>query len=143
MKRSAVNTPEWLYGITFLIYLLGSSLGHIENGSELSLWIMAMALIITIAVTVLPWTGIQWLHDDHHTRQVSWWIALLIQISSWVMWGLAVFERLQTNLPGFHTRLTFTTLLWAIWLLIFLFTRTPHPLQQKTNPSSTEKREDS
>jgi multidrug efflux pump subunit AcrB len=143
MKPRAINAPEWLYGIAFLVYLIGSSLAHIENGSELSLWIMTMALAVSMSVTVLPWLGIQWLRDDHHVRKISWWIALLIQLSSWSSFMYAVYERLRTNLPRFHTWLTATTLLWAAWLLIFLFTRTPKTHQQQPHPSSNTQREDS
>jgi hypothetical protein len=142
MTRKSINTPEWLHATAFLIYLIGSSLGLIENGSELSLWIMAMALVITISVTVLPTLGIQWLRDDHHSRKVTWWIALMIQVSSWGSFVFAVYKRVRSNLPSFQSWLIFTTLLWAIWLLIFLFTRTSTTQRQEPNPSPPDQRED-
>lgn len=126
MKRTALHVVDWLNSLSFLLYLFGSSLAHIENGSELSLWLMSFAVILTVATTLLPMVGIRWLQLE---RQGSRWglrIAMLIQVASWMSFSWAMFLRLGRNLPPFHTWITITTLLWAAWLLIFIYSRHAH-----------------
>lgn len=123
MKHKTIKLPELLHILAFLVYLFGSSLTHIENGAELSLWIMAFAMIITVVTTVFPWLGIHWLKLDQKGCRGGWRMALFLQVTSWSMFGYAMFFRLGRNLPRFHTLVTLTTLLWAGWLLIFIYSR--------------------
>lgn len=123
MKRTAFTIPEFLYCFAFLLFLLGSSIAHIYNGIELSLWLMAFAMALTVATTSFPWLGFRWLQLAHQGYRTGWWVALILQISSWIVYGLAMYNRLNRNLPHFHTYITLTTLLWAVWLLIFIYSR--------------------
>ena len=126
MKKTSLAPAEWLFSLSFMLYLIGSSLAHIENGSELSLWLMTFAIILTIATTLLPVAGIRWLRLE---RQGSRWglgIATLLQVASCMSFSWAMFLRLGRNLPPFHTWITITTLLWAAWLLIFIYSRHTH-----------------
>jgi hypothetical protein len=126
MKKTSLAPAEWLYCLSFFLYLFGSSLAHIEHGSELSLWLMSFAVILTVAATLLPVAGIRWLRLD---RQGSRWgvgIAMLLQIASWMSFFWAMFLRLSRNLPPFHTWITITTLLWSAWLLVFIYSRHAH-----------------
>ena len=123
MKRPALHIAEWLYSLTFLLYLSGSSLTHIENGAELSLWLMTFAVVLTIATTLFPVAGIRWLQIEHRGCRAGYWVAMLLQGASWLTFFWAMFLRLRRNLPPFHTLITVTTLLWAAWLLIFIFSR--------------------
>lgn len=129
MKRQSLHIAEWLYSLTFFLYLFGSSLTHIENGSELSLWLMTFAMISTIAITLLPIIGIRWLQMERLGCRVGFWAAMLLQGGSWITFFLAMFLRLRRNLPHYHTLITVTTLLWAAWLLIFILSR--HAYQSK------------
>jgi hypothetical protein len=121
MKRQSPHIAEWLYSLSFLLYLVGSSLTHIENGAELSLWLMAFAVFLTAATTLLPLAGIRWLRMEIQGSRVGFWAAMLLQVVSWTSFAWAMFLRLRRNLPPFHTLIMVTTLLWAAWLLIFIY----------------------
>jgi len=126
MKRNPVHIAEWLFSLSFLLYLMGSSLAHIENGTELSLWLMTFAVVLTVATTLLPLAGIRWLRLDPQGSRRGYWIAMLLQMCTWFSFAWAMFLRLGRNLPPFHTWITVTTLLWATWLLVFIFSRHAH-----------------
>ncbi len=123
MRKKVVKLPEWLYIISFLIYLLGSSMTLIEHGVELSLWIMVFAVLITMVTTLFPWIGVQWLKQDKRGSQFGWWLAIILQFITWGTFGYAMFQRLTRNLPLFYNWITITTLLWAAWVLILIYSR--------------------
>ena len=123
MKRQSPHIAEWLYSLSFLLYLGGSSLTHIENGAELSLWLMAFAVMLSAATTLLPIAGIRWLQMEKLGCRAGFWAAMLLQGVSWLSFFWAMLLRLRRNLPPFHTLIMVTTLLWAAWLLIFIFSR--------------------
>jgi hypothetical protein len=126
MKRKPLHIAEWLYSLSFMLYLFGSSLTHIENGSELSLWLMTFAVLLTASTTLLPIAGIRWLRLDQQGGRCGYRLAMLLQVLSWMTFGWAMFQRLGRNLPPFHTWITVTTLLWAAWLIIFIYSRHGH-----------------
>ena len=123
MKKIHNKIPELLHILAFLLYLFGSSMAHIYNGVELSLWLMAFTVIITMSTTVLPWMGIHWLKLSKKGCPTGYWLAIIIQMASWVTFSAAMFNRLARNLPRFHTLIMLTTLLWATWLLVFIYSR--------------------
>lgn len=123
MKKIPNKIPEWLYTLAFLLYLVGSSMAQIYNGVELSLWLMAFSVVITMSTTILPWLGIHWLRLSKKGCPTGYWLAIIIQAASWGSFGAAMFNRLARNIPRFHTLIALTTLLWAIWLLIFIYSR--------------------
>ena len=123
MKTAKLHPADWLYGLSFLLYLVGSSLAHIEDGTELSLWLMTFAITFSSATTLLPLVGIRWLRLQPRGSRWGYWIAMLLQVGSWVSFGWAMFFRLGRNLAPFHTLITITTLLWAVWLLVFSYSR--------------------
>ena len=123
MKRLSIHVTELLYLISFLIYLTGSSLALIEHGTELSLWLMTFAVVITVASTILPRIGIRWLQLEKRGCPTGQWLARFIQVSSWGTFLYAMYLRLYRNLPRFYIMTTLTTLLWATWLLILLLSR--------------------
>lgn len=126
MKRKPVHIAEWLYNLYFMLYLVGSSLAHIEHGSELSLWLMSFAMTLTVSTTLLPLAGIRWLRLDRQGNRTGYWIAMLLQGASWMSFAWAMSLRSGRNLPPFHTWITVTTLLWAAWLLVFIYNRHSH-----------------
>lgn len=123
MKPSRFTLPELIYNLCFLLYLGGSSLAQIQNGVELSLWLMAFAMVLSGAVTLLPWLGIGWLRLPQQGSRVGKGVALALQIGSWLAYTAAMFFRLNRNLPRFHTLIAITTLLWAAWLLTLIYSR--------------------
>ncbi|HEY9122033.1 MAG TPA: hypothetical protein VIM80_03470, partial [Brevefilum sp.] len=106
-----------------LLYILGSSLTLINHGIEMSLWIMTFAVVINIAVSILPWMGFRWLSLSKKGSKIGRWLAILFNIASWGSFGYAMYFRLRRNLPTFYTMITITTLLWAVGLLLFLYSR--------------------
>jgi multidrug efflux pump subunit AcrB len=123
MKHKAINIVDWLYIIAFLFYLLGSSITLIEHGIELSLWIMVFAVLITMVTTLFPWLGVQWLKQDKKGSRFGWWLAISLQFLTWGIFNYALYQRLTRNLPRFYHWITITTLLWAAWLLIYIYSR--------------------
>jgi hypothetical protein len=141
MKRVAITLTEIIYCFSFLIYLGGSALALIEHGTELSLWIMFLAVMTSLTARTLPWLGVKWLRIEKKGAQLGWWLALILQFSSWGTFSGAMLFRLERDLPPFYRWITITTLLWASWLLIFIYSRhanpqtSPHqPLNQPINP---------
>lgn len=130
MKRSSFHIAEWLYSLTFLLYLYSSSLAHIENGAELSLWLMTFAVVLTAATTLLPLAGIRWLRLGVKACRAGYWAAMLLQGASWLSFFWAMVLRLRRNLPPFHTLIMVTTLLWAAWLLTLIISRHAYPNQK-------------
>jgi hypothetical protein len=126
MKKTSLAPAEWFYNLSFMLFLFGSSLAHIEHGSELSLWLMSFAVILTVATTLLPLAGIRWIRLKRQGNRWGVGIALLLQVLSWMSYFWAMSLRLGRNLPPFHTWITVTTLLWAAWLLVFIYSRHAH-----------------
>ncbi len=123
MKRISLKLPEILNIFAFLLYLAGSSLAHIEDGSELSIWLLIFATGTVFCVTVLPVLGIDWLRMKKKGCRAGRWLGLLLQFTSWGTFTLAVYFRLRAQIPRFHTSLTLTTLLWAGWMLALVYSR--------------------
>jgi hypothetical protein len=123
MKRSSLHIAEILYCLTFLLYLFGSALTHIENGAELSLWLMSFAVVLTASITLLPLVGVRWLRMKPQGCRIGFWVAMALQGISWISFSWAMFLRLRRVMEPFHRLITLTTLIWAAWLLIFIFSR--------------------
>jgi hypothetical protein len=123
MKKKSIEFPELIKVSAFLLYLLGSSLTLINHGIEMSLWIMTFAMVINIAVTILPRMGFRWLALTKKGSKTGGWLAVLLDIASWGSFGYAMYLRLWRNLPRFYTMITITTLVWAAGLLLFLYSR--------------------
>jgi len=151
MKKTSFSVPELFYITAFFLWLLGSSIAHIPNGVELSLWLMSFAVLISFAATVFPWLGIRWLRLEKKGCRAGWWLAYCLQVASWGVFAYAMFLRLGRSLPCFHTLITLLSLLWAAWLLIFIYSRhacqprqREGTLKEDTQPNSSlnRKRED-
>lgn len=123
MKKQTFSLPEFFYCFAFLLWLTGSSIAHIRDGIELSLWLMGFAIMIAFAVTVFPWLGIRWLRLEKKGCQFGRWLAIFIQAVSWIIFSWAMFLRLSRTLPQFQTLISVVTLMWATWMLIFIYSR--------------------
>jgi len=147
VKKSTFSIAELFYVVAFLLWLLGSSIAHILNGVELSLWIMTFAMLLSFAVTVFPWLGFRWLRLEKKGCRAGRWLAYCLQVTSWGVFAYAMFLRLGRSLPHFHTLITIVTLLWAAWLLIFIYSRhacqpevRSDKLKEETQPIPSEER---
>jgi hypothetical protein len=90
--------------------------------------------VTTFIITLLPLFGFQWLKLKTKGCRFGRGLAIAIQVSSWGTYGTAMFFRLTRELPKFQTLITITTILWATWLLIFIYSR--HACQPK-GPGAT------
>lgn len=136
MKRLDITFPEILHCLSFLLYLFASAMTLIEHGVELSLWLMTFAVVISAVTTLFPWLGIRWLALDPKGCQVGHVMSVIIQIASWISFGYAMLMRLARNMDRFYSLITLTTLLWAVWMLIFIYSRhacLPKGLDDKLN----------
>jgi Na+/proline symporter len=123
MKKTTLTFTEILNLICFLLFLFASDLAHIEHGSELALWLMAFAIVLTIAAALFPWLGIRWLRMEPKGSRAGRWLAFVIQITSWGTFGYAMILRWRRSLAPFYWWITLTALLWALWLIIFIYSR--------------------
>jgi len=123
MKKPAIRFAEILYLLCFLLFLFASDLAHNEHGSELSLWLMTFAVILTLAAAVFPWLGIRWLKIEPAGSRTGHWLTVMFQFASWGAFAVAMAQRWGRSLNPFHWWITLTGLLWAVWILIFIYTR--------------------
>lgn len=123
MNRPTIKLPEWLYILSFLLYLVGSAMALIEQGVELSLWLMTFAVLTTMITTILPWLDFRCLQLEPKGCRAGWRLALVIQFISWSSFAYGMFLRLARNLLPFYLWITLTTLLWAVWLFVFIYSR--------------------
>ena len=130
MKRLDFSLPEFFHTFSFLLFLAGGVLALIFNGIELSLWLMAFAMAGSLLTTLLPVLGIHWLRLERKGSRGGWWLALVVQVLSWGSYTGAMFFRLMRNMQNFKYLIGLTMLLWAAWLLIFIYSR--HAYQPKS-----------
>jgi hypothetical protein len=123
MKRIDFSFTEFFYLLAFLLYLGGSAMAQIFNGIELSLWLMAFAMVTTFLTTVLPLFSFRWLKLETKGCRFGRGLAIAFQVISWCTFSTAMFFRLTRELSHFQTLIAITTVLWAAWLLIFIYSR--------------------
>jgi hypothetical protein len=123
MKKLDFSLPEFFYTASFLLFLAGSALALIYNGIELSLWLMAFAMAASLLTTVLPKLGFNWLRLKKKGCRGGWWLALVLQVLSWGSFAVAMFFRIMRDPLSFKYLIALTILLWATWLLIFIYSR--------------------
>ena len=123
MKRRNVQFSEVLQVFSFFLYLFSSSLTLIQHGIELSLWLMTFAVVISTAITLFPFAGIRWMALDSRGCRTGRIVAVLIQFASWVSFGYAMLMRMSRRMDRFYAMVTLTTLLWAAWLILLIYSR--------------------
>jgi hypothetical protein len=138
MNKSSFSSAELLDSLVFLLWLFASSMAHIRHGIELSLWLMTLAMAFSFAIRIFPWLGIRWLLLEKRGCKGGQRLALLLQAASWGTFAYAMLLRLGRNMNPFHTLIMITTLLWASWLLIFIYSR--HACQPKRRGDTLEEK---
>lgn len=121
--RFEITAAELIQILSFMLYLLGSALALAENGIELSLWLMTIAIVLSFAGTVFPWLGVRWLRIETKGWRGGLGLARMLQTGSWGTFGFSMYYRLSRDLPRFYILLTITMLLWAGWLILFIYSR--------------------
>ena len=123
MKKPTPGLPEILYLLCLFLFLFASDLAHFEHGSELSLWLMAFAVVLATTIRVFPWLGIRWLKIEPAGNRTGRWLATFFQVGSWTAYALAMALRWRRNLVPFHWWITLAALLWVLSMLIFIYNR--------------------
>jgi len=101
----------------------------IFNGIELSLWLMVFAMAASLLTTVLPALGFNWLRLERKGCRGGWWLALVLQVLSWGIYAAGMFFRVMRDTLIFKYLIGITLFLWAVWLLVFIYSR--HACQPK------------
>ena len=68
MKKPDLSLPELFQALSFLLFQAGGVIALALNGMELSLWLMAFAMIASILTTLLPLLGFNWLRLPRKAR---------------------------------------------------------------------------
>lgn len=123
MKKLDFSLPEFFQALSFLLFLAGGALALALNGVELSLWLMAFAVITSLLTTVLPALGFNWLRLRRKGCRGGWWLALILQVISWGAYAAGMFMRLMRNVMNFKYLIGLTMVLWAAWLLVAIYSR--------------------
>ena len=123
MKKTSFELPVVISCFAILLWLAGSTLAHLRNGIELSLWLMSFAIMISFAATVFPWLGIRWLRLKKKGCLLGQHAAKAIQIATWGIFAWAMILRLNRSMSSFHILIAVVTLLWAAWGMIFTYSR--------------------
>ena len=102
-----------VYFIVFVFYALGSYLAFTQNGSELSLWILAFGLVLDGAMLFFDWVGAKYaprLGEGDLFSKVARLIAFFL-------WGIAFFLRIIPKMDGFRI---LAGLALSVWLVFFI-----------------------
>ena len=129
MKRLDFSLPEFFHTFSFLLFLAGSVMALIFNGIELSLWLMVFAIVTSLLTTVLPVLGFNWLKLSRKGCRGGWWLALVLQVISWGTYAGGMAFRVMRDTLNFKYLICATLFLWAVWLLILIYSR--HACQPK------------
>lgn len=102
-----------VYIFVFLFYSLGSWLAFTQNGSELSLWILAFGLVLDAAMLFFDWVGAKYaprLGEGDLFSKVT-------RLLGFFLWGIAFFLRIIPKMDGFKI---ITGLALSVWLVFFI-----------------------
>ena len=123
MKKLDFSLPEGLQAFSFLLFQAGGALALALNGVELSLWLMAFAIIASTLTTLLPVLGFNWLRLSRKGCRGGWWLARVLQIASWGSYAGGMYQRLTRDILNFKYLIGLTMVLWSAWLLIAIYSR--------------------
>ena len=123
MKKPDLSLPELFQALSFLLFQTGGVIALALNGMELSLWLMAFAMIASILTTLLPLLGFNWLRLPRKGCRGGWWLALALQVISWGAYAGGMFLRLTRDVLNFKYLIGLTMVLWSAWLLISIYSR--------------------
>lgn len=102
-----------VYIFVFLFYALGSYLAFAQNGSELSLWILAFGLALDAAMLFFDWVGAK-----HAPRLGEGDLfSKVARLIAFFLWGIAFFLRIIPKMSGFKL---LAGLAFSVWLVFFV-----------------------
>ena len=123
------KTTLMLFIFAYLLFMLGAVLAYIENGSELSFWVLSMGIAIDLTLLVLPIFGASKLKLHlHNSKPNSYWgltahlLAILLALAS-------IPIRFLSFITLFEIMLAFAVLLYSLSIVIFSKFRRTHQEQ--------------
>jgi len=110
--------------LAFLLFLIGSVLAQIENGSELSLWITTFGAVLALSLQVFQLLSIPNFSQFKAILKKVHWTALITCDLAIVLSAFAFIGRFFGNATVFRLCLSAAQILWFIsFILIILRNR--------------------
>lgn len=112
---------EILYSIAFSLFLIGAAKSFRENGSQPSVLIMGIAVMIDFLTAMLPLAGIEFLKMHIQGSNLAIAIGVILGFVVWMLFLLALLIKHKGKLPLYHSLITLTEILWFIDFISFLY----------------------
>jgi len=106
--------------IAFCLFLTGSVLAQIENGSELSLWITAFGAVLALSIQAFQILSIPNFSQFKATLKKAYWSSLITNDLAILLSGFAFIERFLGNATSFRLLLSIAQLLWFISFILII-----------------------
>ena len=114
-----------VYLFVLLFYALGTWLAFLQNGSELSLWLLAFGLALDFAMLFFDWVGAK-----HAPRLGEGDLfSKVMRLIAFFLFGIAFFLRILPIIPSFKLFLGLAISVWLVFFVrsLFLHFRKPRP----------------
>lgn len=113
------KTTLLLYLLAYSLFLLGAVLAYIENGSELSFWVLSIGIAIDLTLLILPVFGESRLRLNlRQGKPTSGW-GLAAHLLAILLALVSIPVRFLSLITLFHILLAFAILLYTISIIIF------------------------
>ena len=114
------------YSIAYILFMAGACLAHIENGSELSLWIASFGLALDAALLTLSVLRTHKPRTNFKGITFNRKLAGLLHILALPICLLSFAARFMTQIIAFHWLLALSQALCSLSIIIFFFNRHTH-----------------
>lgn len=111
------------YSIAYILFMTGACLAHIENGSELSLWITSFGLALDATLLALSILGTHKPRITFKDIPFIQKLAGIIHIIAPLVCLLSFALRFMTQITAFHWLLALSQILWSLSIITFFFNR--------------------
>ncbi len=119
--RQLMAVNEALYMVAYCVFLAGAAKSFRENASTASLRIMTAAIVLDIAVSMLPMAGISFLKSDVTVFNAAIIAGIILGFIVWIFFGAAVVMRKRGRIELFQRLILLVEILWFIDFIIFLY----------------------
>lgn len=123
------KTTLMLFIFAYLLFMLGAVLAYIENGSELSFWVLSMGIAIDLTLLVLPIFGASKLklHLQKSKPNLYWGLAAHLLAILLALASIPI--RFLSFITLFEIMLAFAILLYSLSIVFFSKFRRTHQEQ--------------
>lgn len=106
-----------IYVLVFLFYGLGTWLALTQNGSELSLWLLAFGIALDLAMLFFDWVGAKYAPRLGEGDLFS----KVMRLIAFFLWGVAFFLRVIPRMDSFKLLVGLAISAWLIFFIRSLF----------------------